>query len=163
MSPFKTMIATLSLAAGVSAALSSEPAAPVRFRVTIENVSDRTERPMTLSPGVWVVHNELGPIFLSGHHEPGRGLEALAERGNPDPLARSLSVQAGVLSLGTFRTVAGRSGIQGIAPGASVEFTVTAIPGTRLSIATRLFPGEDLFLAPDELGIELFDADDRPV
>lgn len=162
MSPFKRIIAVMTLAAGVSAVLSAEPDA-VRFRVRIENLSDQTDRPMTLSPGVWVVHNELGPIFVPGRHEPGRGLESLAERGDPAPLARSLSVQDGILSRGTFRPAPSRSGLNALAPGEIVEFTVTARPGTRFSIATRLFPGEDLFLSPDETGIALFDSDDRPI
>jgi hypothetical protein len=163
MSPFRTMIATMTLAALMTPAIATETAAPARFRVRIENVSDRTERPMTLSPGVWVIHNELGPIFLPGRHETGRGLEALAERGDPGPLARSLGVQDGVLSRGTFRPAPSRSGLSALAPGEAVEFTLTAQPGTRLSIATRLFPGEDVFLAPDETGIALFDEDDRPI
>lgn len=41
-------------------------------------------------------------------------------------------------------------------------FTVTAPPGSRLSLATMLVQSNDLFYAPGEEGIALFEADGTP-
>src|SRR5262249_1030302 len=48
-------------------------------------------------------------------------------------------------------------------PGDTFEFKVTAKPGERLTIATMFAQSNDLFYAPKEEGIALFDASGKPV
>ncbi len=48
-------------------------------------------------------------------------------------------------------------------PGSAYTFTVTAVPGDYLNFATMLVQSNDLFFAPDENGIPLFDDMDTPV
>jgi hypothetical protein len=47
--------------------------------------------------------------------------------------------------------------------GAAYQFKVTAKPGERLTIATMLGPSNDLFYAPTEEGITLFDSNGKPI
>lgn len=167
-----TVILTLLLAgAGALHDLAANPPRPVRFRVRIENVSNgRTltpssgsSRPVLVSAGVWAVHNELGPFFTTGKPDRGKGLESLAEDGDPAALSRSLATQDGVLSTGVFDTPSGSPDPGPIVAGGAYEFTVTAAPGARFSFAVMFMESNDLFFAPDETGIGLFDASDRPI
>ena len=48
-------------------------------------------------------------------------------------------------------------------PGSSHSFSFTAVPGDKLSFATMYGQSNDLFFAPDEAGIALFDVSDNPV
>ncbi len=50
-----------------------------------------------------------------------------------------------------------------IFPGEAYEFIISAAPGAKLSLATMFVQSNDLFFAPDEEGIELFDADGMPI
>src|SRR5262249_51004101 len=50
-----------------------------------------------------------------------------------------------------------------IGPGQAFEFKVTAKPGERLTIATMFAQSNDLFYAPREDGIALFDASGKPI
>ncbi len=59
---------------------------PNTFLLRIRNVSGGK----TLSPGVALIHRDYAPLFDIGHPDYGLGLEALAEDGNPYPLAQSL-------------------------------------------------------------------------
>ena len=116
-----------------------------------------------------------------------RGLEQLAERGdpslligdNPSGLVTHLDADPGVLYGGAFTKV----GVAGpatttIGPVEAYEFTFKADYGvrrkdapnddgfdpddydlTRLTFAAMYVPSSDLFYAPSEMGIELFDKD----
>ena len=66
-----------------------------RFTVRVENKS--TETPM--APGVFVVHDDGEPLFTSGSSDPGEGLEALAEDGNPAALAEVLTARSGPITI----------------------------------------------------------------
>ena len=75
------------------------------FTLTIENVSTATtlqheggSSAVLLTPVVWVVHTEDEPLFTPGESQDGSGLEALAEDGNPQPLADSLASRTGLVS-----------------------------------------------------------------
>ena len=50
-----------------------------------------------------------------------------------------------------------------IGPGGAYEVTFSAAPGSRLSFATMFVPSNDLFFAPDEAGIALFDGANLPI
>ena len=68
------------------------------FTVSIENISEGSLLPTPFAPGVWVVHTQDGPLFSEGAADPGLGLEALAEDGNPAGLAEVLAGQSGLLT-----------------------------------------------------------------
>lgn len=57
------------------------------FTVTIEV---KANSPTPLSPGVYVIFNDANPLFTEGQKDFGKGLESLAEDGDPTTLAASL-------------------------------------------------------------------------
>lgn len=57
-----------------------------QFTVRVRNVSGR----YNLSSGVALLHRNHAPVFLTNAVDRQQGLEALAEDGNPYPLANSL-------------------------------------------------------------------------
>ena len=65
------------------------------------------------------------------------------------PLAYSAS--------GAFAIPVGESGPGPLLPGSSYEFSFAAAPGARLSFATMYVQSNDLFLAPDDLGLALWE------
>ena len=109
-----------------------------------------------IAPGVWAVHSSGTMMFASGQADGGLGLEGLAEDGDPAPLATSLSGATGILSSGVFNTPVGAVGPAPAFPGESYSFMVTAEPGDLLSFATMLVQSNDLFYAPDDAGMPLF-------
>ena len=110
-----------------------------------------------LAPGVWVVHSStITPLFDNGDTDRGLGLEALAEDGDPGPLATSIDGLAGTTSSGIFNTPAGSSSPGPAPPGGSYSVTFTARDGDALSFATMLVHTNDLFFSPGENGIPLF-------
>lgn len=140
----------------------------VTFRVRIQNTSADADPPTLLSPGVWVLHKEAGPIFTRGEADRSQGLEALAEDGDPTSLAASLRAQG--LQAGLFDTPVCVD-TPGLLPssetvefGGSYEFEVTATPETPyLSFATMFVQSNDLFIASSENGIPLFDENGEAV
>ena len=83
------------------------PTSATGFTVRIENVSDAATLTtaggdalaVPLAPGVFVVHTDPGPLFTDGEADPGDGLEALAEDGNPVGLADALAEMTGVMTI----------------------------------------------------------------
>ena len=77
-----------------------------KFRATINNVSTESTLQITsggssavpLTPAVWVVHSEAGPLFTAGQPDRGEGLEAIAETGGADMLVASVSAKTGITS-----------------------------------------------------------------
>ena len=155
-----SVLATLLLAiGGVSA-----QAADQTFTVRIENVSvgnilklsNGKTAAVKVAPVLYVIHTNRAPLFTSGEPDRGKGLEALAEDGPTGPLEKSLKGQPGIIHVGSTDTPVGASGPGDIEPGGAFEFT--AKPGERLTIATMFVQSNDLFYAPREEGIALFDA-----
>jgi len=76
------------------------------FTLRIENVSTATtlrtsggdELAVPLAPGVFVIHEGANPLLEVGSADPGEGLEALAEDGDPAELADSLAARTGLTS-----------------------------------------------------------------
>lgn len=73
------------------------------FKVTIENVSTDMALKTSagnyaapLSPGVWVVHSGKDPLFTAGKKDFGKGLEAIAEDGNPAVLGAYAAANSGI-------------------------------------------------------------------
>ncbi len=131
--------------------------APQTFRVRIENISADSGLATPLAPGVWVLHPEGTPLFEPGAPDRGLGLEALAEDGDPAPLAAALASQG--LTVGIFDTPVGASGPGPLFPGEAYEFEVTGTKEARyLSFASMVVQSNDLFIAPQAQGIDLFKA-----
>lgn len=141
------------------------------FVVRIENVSTGTtlrlsngeSAPVPHAPGVWTISRHANTLFTAGRFDKGRGLEALAEDGNPEELYSSLKKSRIVSSFGVFNTPVGDAGPGAATPGKAYEFTVTAAPGDRLSFATMFVQSNDLFYAPRGHGIPLFLRGRRPI
>jgi hypothetical protein len=121
-------------------------------------VEARTGLTSPIAPGVWAVHTGTSVLFVSGRTDPGQGLEALAEDGDPGALSSAVASRTDVASSGAFNTPEGAAGPAPAFPGDSYVFTVTAMPGDRLSFATMYVQSNDLFFAPAEAGIALFDS-----
>ena len=144
---------------------------PTTFRVRIENVSssgtlapsDGSEQAVPISPGAYAVHTSIGPMFVPGVTAPDNGLENVAEDGNPALLTQSLAGQDGIVRSGAFDTPADADSPGPIEAGGAYEFTVEANPGQHLSFATMFIPSNDIFFAPGESGVSLFDETGQPV
>jgi hypothetical protein len=135
-----------------------------KFTVRIENISspegmkasDGTKWPFAMSPGLCIVHTSNAPVFSSGKKDRGKGLEAQAEDGNPATLAKSLEGDKSVKSVVVFNTPVGAKGPGPIGPGAAYECSVEAALGSKLTITSMFGQSNDLFYAPNESGIALF-------
>jgi len=153
----------------IRVAIAPKPFQPITVRIenvstsTTLNPSDGSQQPVPLAPGVWATHAEPAPLFTAGEADRGEGLEAVAEDGNPGALSTALATQMQAVSSGVFNTPAGAAAPAPIGPGQAYEFTVWAAPGAKLSFATMFIPSNDLFYAPGESGIALFDAAGQPL
>lgn len=140
-------------------------ASPTVFAVRIENVStsttlrlsNGTTAPAPTAPVLWIVHTGVDPIFSDGQVDRGLGLEKLAEDGDPSQLMAALRGKPGIVDVGVMTVPVGAQASGPILPGSSYEFTVTASPGDRLTLAMMFGQSNDLFYAPNGRGIALFD------
>jgi hypothetical protein len=156
----------LSVASGVAA-----DAGATTFKVRIDNIvqgngltlSTGGTAPFAVSPGIWLVHTTPAPVFKHGEADRGQGLEAQAEDGNPAVLAQSLAQQSGVQADGVFTMPIGAKKPGAIGPGGAYEFEVTAAPGTRLTFVAMSGQSNDLFYAPQDEGIALFNPQGQPI
>jgi hypothetical protein len=74
-----------------------------QFKVSIENVSTNTALMTSagnfaapMSPGVWVVHGGKDPLFTVGQKDRGKGLEHIAEDGDPTMLGAFVTANSGI-------------------------------------------------------------------
>jgi hypothetical protein len=74
-----------------------------QFKITITNVSAADalmttggDFPAPISPGVWVVHNGKDPLFTVGMPDRSKGLERIAEDGNPAVLGAFVAGNVGL-------------------------------------------------------------------
>ena len=153
--------ATAALAATMTADGADRAPAATTFRVRVENVSkpdtlktSMGTAPVAVAPVLWIVHTATAPLFTAGAKDRGEGLEQLAEDGNPAGLANALNGRNGIAALGFDNTPVGTAGPGPIVGGNAYEFTVTATPGSRLTLAMMFGQSNDIFYAAD--GIELF-------
>jgi len=111
------------------------------------------------SPGVWLLHESgTKPLFTAGAADLGKGLEAVAEDGNPSLLGANRTSLEGYRDGAVFNTPVGATAPGPIVPGSKYQFTFTASPGDSLSFASMLAATNDVFLGPQDSGIPLFDA-----
>jgi hypothetical protein len=115
-----------------------------------------------IAPGVYAVYDGSPALFMAGGADRGEGLEALAEDGDPSGLASAVAARAGVIESGVFNTPDGGASPAPAFPGDSYSFSVMARPGDRLSLATMFVQSNDLFFAPAEAGVALFDSNGMP-
>ncbi len=161
-----TMSAALLTAAQAAAAQSQ----PTRFTIRVENISrgealklsDGTAAPFVSAPVLWAVHGGANPLFIGGQPDAGKGLETLAETGNPGPLLKSVNGGKDIASAGAVDLPVGASTHGPITPGQGYEFEVTAVPGQSLSVAWMFGQSNDLFYANDR-PIALYDGAGKPV
>jgi hypothetical protein len=155
------------MACGIAtaAAAGEKMIAKTTFHVRIENVSTPTTlhsasddtAPAPNSPGLWIVHTAKRVVFTAGKLDRGLGLEAQAEDGNPAPLAASVKKAKSMISSGAFDTPVGDEKPGAALPGKAYEFTFQARAGDRLTVTTMFGQSNDLFYAPDDGGIALFE------
>ena len=134
------------------------------FTIHIENVSTPTTlrsasgatAPAPHSPGLWIVHTSKHPVFTEGKPDRGAGLESQAEDGDPSKLAASVKKAKGVVASGVFNTPVGDDKPGPALPGKAYHFTFEASPGDRLTVTTMFGQSNDLFYAPGDDGIALF-------
>lgn len=137
------------------------------FTVRIENVSssdtlqvpDAESQPVPLSPGVYAVYVGSNPLFTPGQQTGDSGLEQLAEDGDPARLEETVDGRQNVES-DVFSVPEGSDRVAPLEPDQSYAFDFDARPGQRMSFATMFIPSNDLFLAPDGLGVNLFPGGD---
>ena len=144
----------------------------VEFTVRVENVStgkslklsNGMTAPAPTAPVLWTITDAGNPLFVTGKKDRGHGLEQLAEDGNPGVLADYISTNVkAVETSGVVTIPVGDKSAGPITPGKAYEFTVSAAPGQRLTLAMMFGQSNDLFYAPGEKGIALFDAAGQPV
>jgi len=165
---FATLLALVAFVLGFSA--DANAGHKVKFKVRYENIttgpilkgSNGGEAPVAFAPGVFVVGTVNSPFFKLGERETGKGLETLAEDGNPAKMAESLKGIKNISTVGTFTTPVGADKAGPITPGNSFEFTFEATEGQRLFIANMWGQSNDLFYSTSELGIPLFTGNDKP-
>jgi len=160
--------AVLALAQGVMA---QSTTGPTKFTIKVENISkgevlklsDGKSAPFVSAPALWAVHTgSANPIFVGGEPDAGKGLETLAETGNPEALVKSLTGASGIVSLGAAAIPVGGQAAGPITPGQSYEFEIEAAPGQTLSLAWMFGQSNDLFYSNDR-PIALFAASGKPV
>lgn len=125
-------------------------------------LASRTGVTSPIAPGVYAVHTGSSVLFMAGSADRGEGLEDLAEDGDPGSLASAVAARVDVSESGAFTTPVGAAGPAPAFPGDAYVFTITAMPGDRLSLATMFVQSNDLFFAPAEAGIALFDSSGNP-
>ncbi|MFN2565877.1 MAG: spondin domain-containing protein [Gemmatimonadaceae bacterium] len=144
----------------------------VQFTVRVENVStaqtlklsNGMTAPAPTAPVFWAITDDGNPLFTAGRVDRGFGLERLAEEGNPGVLADYIRERMkAVAASGAVTTPVGEAAAGPITPGKAYEFTVSAAPGQKLTLAFMFGQSNDWFYAPGRKGIALFDAGGKPL
>jgi hypothetical protein len=115
------------------------------------------------APGLWAVFTGDNPVFMENIADAGEGLEGLAEDANPSNIFAAVMAKSNVESSGVFNMPVGSSSAGPIFPGNSFEFSFTAGVNDYLVRAAMLGQSNDIFYAPGETGIKLFDNSENPV
>jgi hypothetical protein len=130
----------------------------------IKNLDARTGLTSPIAPGVFAVHpSGVQPFFRKGEMVFGNGLEALAEDGAPTQLARALRGNTALTDTGEFSIPVGAIDPAPASSGQHYEFTISAYPGDRLSLATMLVQSNDLFFSFGPEGVPLYNINGEPI
>lgn len=144
----------------------------VEFTVRVENVSTAKSlmlsngmtAPAPTAPLLWTITDAGNPLFATGKKDRGHGLEQLAEDGNPGVLADYIATNVkSIQTSGVVTVPVGDKSAGPITPGKAYEFKVSAAPGQRLTIAMMFGQSNDLFYAPGDQAIALFDRAGNPI
>jgi hypothetical protein len=166
-----SLVRALTLSAVALALAHGAQAQATRFTITVDNISkgevlklsNGKTAPFVSAPVLWAVHTgSMNPIFTGGKLDAGKGLEALAETGNPEPLTKSLPGTGGIVTIGAAAVPVGATAAGPIPPGKGYSFEIEAQPGQTLSVAWMFGQSNDLFYSNDR-PIALFDAAGKPV
>ena len=153
---FSRSLAAMGFAVAACVAAPALDAQTTRFRVRVENVSGSSSLPGPFAPGVWATHAEPGAFFAND-------FEALAEDGSPGGLAEAVAGNAAFAASGVFAVPTGGTDPAPIFPGGAYEFEFEADASTPyLSFGTMLVQSNDLFAAPMQSGLRVFDASGMP-
>lgn len=125
-------------------------------------LENQTGITVPLSPGVFAIYSGDNPIFMSGSPDFGDGLEAIAEDGNPSMLDAALKSIGNVKSSDIFQQADQADSPGPLLPGQTFSFKFLATRGDKLTFATMYAQSNDVFYAPAENGIQLFE-NGRPV
>jgi hypothetical protein len=126
MSLVRAISLSVAFLAAAHAAGAQSTAQPTKFTIKVENtskgevlhLSNGKTAPFVSAPVLWAIHSSsMNPVFVGGQPDAGKGLETLAETGNPAPLAKSLTGAKGVVSVGAEATPLGSTAQGPIAPG----------------------------------------------
>jgi hypothetical protein len=162
---------TMSAALLAVAQAAAAQAQPTKFTIKVENISqgealklsNGKTAPFVSAPVLWAVHGgSANPLFVGGQPDGGKGLETLAETGNPGPLLKSVQGGKDIASAGADDLPVGATAHGPIPPGQGYQFEISAVPGQTLSVAWMFGQSNDLFYANDR-PIALFDAAGKPV
>ena len=128
-----------------------------------ELLAHRTGLTSPIGAGIAVVHRltDRRIFFLEGEVEPGRGLESLAEDGNPTVLAGALANGLGDRPVIVLCSEERGPGPDSLRPGESHTFSFRYF-WQRFSLAMMLAESNDLILATGEDGIDLAEAIRQP-
>lgn len=145
-------------------AINNKPKRQATFTVRIENISPKdgvstvggAKYPFALSPGLYVLSGEKRSFFKNGK-KASAALQAQAEDGDPELLARKLLTVVGGISMGIFNKPVGSDMPSPILPDGTFEFSFTATEGQRLNLIAMFGQSNDLFYAPAS-AISLFDS-----
>ena len=110
-----------------------------------------------ISPGVWTI-TKAGefPLFKKNHLDYGDGLKYIAQ-GDPTALAAWLATDHDLISTGVYNTPVGASAPNKLFPGDKFEFIVSSKNNNDyLSFASMFGESNDLFFAPSDKGISLW-------
>ncbi len=165
-----SLVRAVTLSAAVLALAQGVQAQTTTFTITVNNISkgevlklsNGRTAPFVSAPVLWTVHTgSANPIFTGGKLDAGKGLETLAETGNPEPLAKSLPGTGGIVTLGAAAVAVGKTAAGPIGPGEGYSFQIEAAPGQSLSVAWMFGQSNDLFYSNDR-PIALFDESGKP-
>jgi hypothetical protein len=157
MSLMRAVSITVALTgAAVTAAVAQ--ARQTEFTIRVDNItkgetlklSTGGKAPFVLAPVLWVIHTGTSnPLFAGGQAEMRKGLEQLAEEGNPGPLVTSLDGGPGIVAAGAQARPEGDLTGGPLTPGKSYDFKVKAAPGQFLSLAAMFGQSNDWFYSND--------------
>jgi hypothetical protein len=119
-----------------------------------------------ISPGVYAVHRDGGPLYSLGLADRGEGLERLAEDGNNTVLFQAMNgiaAPSAAIRPGTFDMPVGATSRAPARPGNVFEIALSGMPGDRVSFATMFGMSDDWFFATPSQGIALFDEAGMPI
>lgn len=125
------------------------------------NIAARTGVATPITPGVYAASHRWNLLFRDNRPDRGKGLESLAEDGDPSEFAAYLDRRTSGAGRnggdnGVFAIPAGAEAPGPLLPGESYEFTVTVKPGQRLHVASMMVESNDWFFTTKSRGLKMF-------